>query len=556
MLPSVLIAVTAAVLLLAVTILIGWRTRSDARNSAVDAKKQNPPISGKLESWSGPGQTTRQDEATVNTAIVKAKIIEDDGRSLWLSPTDGKAFALRYAPADARAFLLIRPRALLETAEGPRVLQSLGPEAVAAAEELEQATGLQLAELQRITLAFSPQDTGPCRVTSILELPNPEAAHDLRLEGSEEVPGGKRLHVGSRQVFLPEADPCIFVWGESEDVETVIANRGAPPLLRREMERLLGASDADRHLTFFATPNFLAADGRDLLSGPRSMLRDPILDWLSEDIQAVSLSLHVDSSFYGELRFVSTLDRVPLELAAACKERLRQVPEQVNDYLGRIAIDPYWQRLAVRLPLMVNYLFQQTRIGVSQGCATVNFVLPPQAAHNLILASQLALSAHEPGLLPAVVRTEAAADDPSRVLDHRMTFEISQQSLDFTLRDLALIVNERIPDVPFEIRLEGRELQLEGITRNQQIRNLHLSEQSVGEILTAIVVRANPTPATSPADPVQKLIWVVDPTVSRPQLRILVTTRSAATRQGLTLPVAFSRSESAARRKLGEQTLN
>ena len=293
-----------------------------------------------------------------------------------------------------------------------------------------------------------------------------------------------------------------------------------------------------------------------MLSGPRSVLRDSILNWLSEDIQAVSVSCHVEASFYGELRFVSTLDRVPLELAATCKERLRQIPEQVNDYLGRIAIDPYWQKLAVRLPLMVNYLFQQTRIGVSRDCATLNFVLPPQAAHNLVLASQLAMSAHPPGVQPAVALADTAADNPARVLDHRMTFEISQQSLDFTLRDLALIVNERIPTVTFEIRLEGHELQLEGITRNQQIRNLRLSDQSLGEILTAIVVRANPAPASSPADPTQKLIWVLDPTVSRPQLRILVTTRSAAERQGLPIPKPFSGSESAARRKPGEQTLH
>jgi hypothetical protein len=522
----------------------------------VQATTRDPVSPNARQGGQESSEQRRLGQTTVEAAEVQAEIIQDDGRSLWLSPTDGEPLTLRFAPADARAFLVMRPQAILETAEGSRVVRSLGPEAVTAIAEFEQATGFQLKDLQRLTLAFSPQDTEPYRITSILELQQPAAARNLRREGFEGVPGGKRLQVGPRQIFLPAADARVLVWGQSEEVETVIANRGAPPLLRREMEQLLGASDEDRHLAFFATPNFLAADGRDLFSGPRSMLRDPVLDWLSDGIQAISLSLHVDASFYGELRFVSTLDRVPLELAAAYKERLRQVPEQVNDYLGRIAIDPYWQRLAVRLPLMVNYLFQQTRIGVSRGCATVNFVLPPQAAHNLILASQLALSAHEPGLLPAVVLTETAPGDPIRLLDDRMTFEISQQSLDFTLRDLALIVNERIPEVPFEIRVEGRELQLEGITRNQQIRDLQLSDQTVGEILTAIVVRANPVPASSPADPSQKLVWVVDPTASRPQLRILVTTRSAAERRGLVLPAPFSRSESAARRKLGKQTLH
>jgi hypothetical protein len=158
--------------------------------------------------------------------------------------------------------------------------------------------------------------------------------------------------------------------------------------------------------------------------------------------------------------------------------------------------------------------------------------------------------------LPRTVVAEVPASDPALVLEHRMDFDVSQQSLDFTLRDLALIASELLPEGSFEIRLEGRDLQLDGITRNQQIRNLQLIDLTVGEILTAIVMRANPVPANSPDDPAQKLVWVVDPAAARPQLRILITTRSAAERQRLALPDAFRRPDPAARRNFAEQTVN
>lgn len=347
------------------------------------------------------------------------------------------------------------------------------------------------------------------------------------------------MTLGGRQAFVPSSHPRLLVWGDAADIQEVIKGEGAPPLLRREMEQLRQASDEQRHVTLLTTPNFLAADGRQVLSGSREILRGPILQLLGDGIQAVSLSLHLSESFYGELRLVSTLDRVPLQLVADCQQRLQQVPRQINDHLGEIPLDPSWQKLALRLPLMVNFLFQQTRIGVSDGCAVMNFVVPPHAAHNLFLASDLAMVSIAPKDLPK--STVAATYDSrwERILSYRMTFELPQQSLEFALRDVALGVNEAIADARLEIRIQGQDLQLEGITRNQQIRDLKLENHTVGEILTEIVVRANPVRSDAPDDPAQKLVWVADPAASAFQQVILVTTRAAAERLGYRLPAPF-----------------
>ena len=339
------------------------------------------------------------------------ELIDDDGRTLWQSPTAGAPLSLHYAPPEARMFLVVRPRAILATPEGPRVLQAMGPDVAQAREQFESQTGIPLEGIERLTLAYIPLDVGPPRVACVVELAEGVSLPAPAQSAGESVPGGLRLSLGGRSGFLPAARPRVLVWGDPVDVAAVISAGGSPPLLRRELDRLAQASDCERHLTLLLTPNFLAADGRDVLSGTAAKLREPILGLLGDGVQAVSLSLHLSDSFYGELRFVSTLDRVPLELAADCQERLRHVPEQVNDYLGMVPIDAFWQKLAVRLPLMVNYLFQQTRIGVSDDCAVMNFMLPTHAAHNLCLASELAMAAQVmPAAQPADGLRPSVAD--------------------------------------------------------------------------------------------------------------------------------------------------
>lgn len=515
-----------------------------ARPATVPRSAQPEPTAGNPLS-NVPRSSTNVTEAVAGTTVTAQRagpeLIDDDGRTLWQSPTAGEQLSLQYAPPEARMFLVVRPRAILATPEGPRVLQAMGPAVAQAREQFESQTGIPLDGVERLTLAYIPLDVGPPRVTCVVELAEGVSLPTTAQSAGESVPGGLSLSLGDRSGFLPAAQPRILVWGDPIDVAAVISADGSPPLLRRELDRLAQVSDCERHLTLLLTPNFLAADGRDVLSRTAAKLREPILELLGDGVQAVSLSLHLGDSFYGELRFVSTLDRVPLELAADCQQRLRLVPEQVNDYLGMVPIDAFWQKLAVRLPLMVNYLFQQTRIGVSDDCAVMNFMLPTHAAHNLCLASELAMAAQVmPATRPADDQRPSVAD-PSRILNHRMALEVPQQSLDFALRDLASLVNDEIPGARFEIRIQGQDLQLDGITRNQQIRDLKLPDATVGEILTEIVSRANPVRVTAPSDAMQKLVWVVDSSPSNAGPVVLITTRAAAGRRGETLPAPFVR---------------
>ena len=111
------------------------------------------------------------------------------------------------------------------------------------------------------------------------------------------------------------------------------------------------------------------------------------------------------------------------------------------------------------------------------------------------------------------------------------------------MADLQSEIQDDLGKLPFafNIRLIGGDLESEGITKNQRPGELVMNQKSLGEILTAIMVGANPDKDISgPKDPNCKLIWVVADDPENPgQKAILITTRKAAAQKSYPLPQAF-----------------
>ena len=81
-------------------------------------------------------------------------------------------------------------------------------------------------------------------------------------------------------------------------------------------------------------------------------------------------------------------------------------------------------------------------------------------------------------------------------------------------------------DLGVEIVIRGPDLQLDGITRNQLFA-IDMADRPAEEILVEILRRANPDKlAAGPADPRQKLVYVVGPEA------VFITTRAAGGRAG------------------------
>ena len=469
-------------------------------------------------------------------------LVDDDGQTLWESPTKGENITLEFTPPDAQMFLFLRPKSITQDPEGAKVLRALGPLYDSLQHGFQQLK-LPWDQLDSMLVAFSPQDIGPPRVT-ISGVFDSEAGRNEFLSSvtTSASEGGQRWQAGSSHVgFAPDADPKRICISPPDDLQQIVEIRGAPPLLKRQVEKLRQLSDQDRHVTLLLDPHFLNADGREALTGPYEKIRLPIQDFLGEGIQAASLSLNLGESFYGELFLASTLDRAPKQLAEDCRSRLGQLPEQVNNYLGQITIDKFWQPVALRFPLMISFLYDQSRVGNVGDTALINFVMPPQAAHNLFLATQLAIEVPAGGASAPATGTTNGGGKPGlpQILGHTMSFAFPQQSLEFAIRDFGQAVNEALPGADFKVEIVGRDLQLAGITRNQQIRDVSLTQKTVDEILTELVHRANPVRTESVSDPEQKLVWVVSPTSVSTGATLLITTRTAAQENGYELPKQF-----------------
>ena len=483
----------------------------------------------------------------------------DDGHSLWASPTSGDEIELRHSPPGAQLFLHARPASLLSHAEGPRCLAALGPRFEARRAAWEAAVGLSLAEIDELLLALVPRD-----------VQRPEALWVIRCLAGARLPSrwaaarnvpidGHDYYVVDGQALWPvpedyspddppsdgqRLDGLLLVMGTEAAVRAAIETDGTPVLLRRDIERLRAVSDREQHVTFLFAPSFLRAEGDKVLAPQLHGLFSYIADKLGDEARGCLCSFHLDANqFFGELRLVTDNPGGPAGSADLVREQIREIPVAMEAAIAGLAsLDPYWRRLALRAVRMAEFLGDHSRVGVERRQVVANFTVPAAAAHNLLLAVELTTAAM--GGVPA---DETASQPPpttiEEVLATRLSLDIPQQSLEFALQDLEALVNSRLGNsgTRIVIRIDGPSLQADGITRNQEIRGFHHENASVADLLTALVMRANPvTTVTAPDEPDQKLVWVIlaepDPEGGR---IILITTRAAVQQKGYSLPGAF-----------------
>jgi eukaryotic-like serine/threonine-protein kinase len=500
-------------------------------------------------STGSPTQPSQQTPAAP-AAVLAQEIVPDDGTLLWASPTAGAPVNLRLVPPAAEMFLIVRPAELLATGEGEKLLAALGPDFSTARAAFEQAAGVPLAEIEELIVAFHNNDAQFPRLSYVVRtaaaIPPADLVARWGNPATAKTESGASLYAGDKRAYYvgtAPQDARSFVFGDVRDIQEVAKVAGNPPTLRREMARLAKTLDADRHATLLVYPPFLwNDDGEPLFAGDRRRLREPLSWLLGDGLLAAAVSMHQGDALYAEARLIGSLDQPPRELSAGFRERLGQVPTGIEDYVVQLSPPPYWKKLAFRFPGMVRALDANLRVGVEEDQAIINCILPPGAAHNLLLGAELAV-ATAPGPTIAAAEPPAGPKTIDEVLAVKTTYTFDSQSLEFAMRDLAIDVQDKIKGSPiaFEIRIIGADLEKDGITRNQTIRDFKQEDRPVADILTALVMKANPiTTVKDPSETDQKLIWVVGPDPDNPAKQIiLITTRAAAATKNYKLPAPF-----------------
>jgi hypothetical protein len=124
-----------------------------------------------------------------------------------------------------------------------------------------------------------------------------------------------------------------------------------------------------------------------------------------------------------------------------------------------------------------------------------------------------------------------------RFLAAKVAFDAAPRSFADAVAAMADRYNQQNEGgAPVSIRLLTDDLKSEGITANQRLRGIDPTGKTVAELLTAIVVSANPDQRSEGTHDIrQRLIWAVSPDGDS----IWITTRGGAAAAKLVLPDVF-----------------
>jgi|GEM_PF-6729284 len=474
----------------------------------------------------------------------------DDSQILWAPPTDGQPVRLQGVPNSPQALVAFRPAALADAA-GKQLASVLAPEIDQGLLQLERIAGVELSKIREVVIAFFGGRDGWPTPVFVIRLNEPVLLGELRsawgsgLEPftpavgdpflSREPAQGPSIYAGPR-LTTDDVPISWFVSGPREAVLTVAENAAADPLMPRQMAELWAQTDQRSAVSFVALPNFLFADGRELLLqyAPRAI--DPLKSLLIPDAHGLFLRSDLSPQWYLEVRVTPGTEAPLTALVDKLRKLIFGLPAAAETRLLSDSLNSPDRGLAIRLPAMLRALAEQSRFGVSRQQATFNAFLPANAAPSFVLTSWLSLGSGggESGQSVAITPTpdDAGPAMLEQLLDRPMSVAFDQEGLQAAAMLIASEANAAAPagSATVEVFLMGNDMERDGITKNQQVREFRFADTPLREVLTALVMRANPvTTVTSPTESDQKLVWVIGPHPEQSDRKaVLITTRTAA----------------------------
>ena len=496
-------------------------------------------------------------------AVTPQVLIEDDGQSLWESPTQGTALDFKQVPNSPRLLITIRPSDLLKAPEGALLFNALGPAFSDATNEWQALTGIDLERIQSLTISLHDAAAGQAgyRACYRVELTDAEPESTLitswkNQSGAGDVQDGV-LETDSQSYWLaektddPSSSVSVFVVGPADLVSQAQQNTDKLPTMQPDLRRIMQTVDTDRHLNLiFLSTNLSNPSSQAWMQGAWQPLWQPLQPVLMGGIQAGCLSVHVDEDLFVEFVAKGQISQSPAQLAGYLEGALPTWQSQIERGVASLPSNPYWEQVRLRYVTWVREGFLLSRVGVESNLAKINAWLPGPAAHNLVAGTELALSTIAgPVTESKVVDNEGPLpQNMAELLQQNVDFSVSSNDMINVMGDLQISISDRFKSLPFdfEIRLMGGDLREEGITQNQRISNFEMNDQPLADVLTGLVVAANPDKASeSPADERQKLLWVAVPDPDdKTRTVILITTRKAALRNSHPLPEVFGGSAS------------
>ncbi|HVX10461.1 MAG TPA: protein kinase [Pirellulales bacterium] len=463
--------------------------------------------------------------------------IQGIGGPIWRSPTAGAPVDLAWLPPGVQVVLALRPADLSRQAEWEKLVdkRTLGTVGQWLTEDLPKVTGKTADGLESVVVGLLDGSPGPPKVALVARSVEEFVADDLSAgwpsAKSEEIEG-QVLHVQAGKAFYipPSGADKLLVIAPVAELREMLKTGGEAPALRRELEILADSSDAERHLTLLAAPNFPLTDGRALFFDEGTKLLEPLRAFLElqdadgrlELSKAVLFSFHLSDNLFLELRVYDNFGRPAQSAARELEQRLTQLPKQVSGYVRDLQLSPYSKPILWDYKSQLDVLHKYARLGIDGKQIVLRAYLPAPAAHNLALGAHLALL-EVPGSGAPVAVASAQGPVKAQTVAERLK---KKTSLGFPRNTLEQSIKLLGDDLGVEIIILGNDLRDEGITKNQSF-GLDEKDQAGDEILRKIMMLA---------DPGGRLVYTIKPKEGGGEDVLYVTTRAAAKKRGDKLP--------------------
>ncbi|MCH8923117.1 MAG: hypothetical protein IIA67_08225, partial [Planctomycetes bacterium] len=176
-------------------------------------------------------------------------------------------------------------------------------------------------------------------------------------------------------------------------------------------------------------------------------------------------------------------------------------------------------------------LVGNARHGADGPQAVLRFYLPPDAAHNVIMGTELALY-ESAAVGPSGVATPAAAKSIHEKLRQKISMSFDKEELQEALATFTELTG-------IEHKFVGNDLEKDGITRNKAVTKFRAIDRPAGEVLRMLLIQGNPAKVERTDDPKMKLVYVIRRDAATGRDAVFLTTRAAAAQRGEKLPPEF-----------------
>ncbi len=539
-------------ILVLVAVLASGVNRSSGSNDQA-SKNRSEAVETKKATEGG-----EADKESVDARASVFQVVSGNADTLFVPPALPKPFALELLPPGGQCFIHVRPQQLLDGVFSKNLLASLNDDLSPLLDQVAKLAMVPLQSMSAMTIAVYGEE----KITYALrvELAVPQSLSALKKSWKitgQEGNANRQCMVNADGIgFYVKEQPLSdaqsvkeFACGPKALLVQAAELEGAAGPLVTQLDKLWRNSDADAEVCILASAPFLFADGRALLADAPPRFTTHFKDLLSIDTRALLVQMRFEPQWYMESRWMGGSERDAGRILDRVKTRFSSLSTMVDEWFVSEQPHPYWRGLAVRYSRMLQALTDNMRFGIEGGAAIANAYLPSEAAPNLLLASWLALQPAATMGIDATSEVTATTNNArpkpmtdDEFLGRKINVRFDQEAIEVALKLVGDEANAGVDGNSYRFLLDGSAFEKAGITRNQQLRDFNHQNAPVRDALTAIARRGNPvTTVKDTREEDQRLIWVVRDDPEKPGGKlVLLTTRVAATSEGIPLPVEFA----------------